>query len=66
MSTTIEHVECEAAATSALDSDPVDVLCQHEFSSGGLCARDALPGATRCSGHREDGQPDYLGRPAQL
>lgn len=41
----------------------LDTLCQHEFDDGGLCGHDALPGAARCTGHQDDGQPDYESDP---
>jgi hypothetical protein len=58
MSTTLDHRDASAAAGP--DSG-TDVLCQHEFADGGLCAFGAMPDAIRCTGHQDDGQPDYLG-----
>ncbi len=48
---------------SGLKAD--DLLCRHEFDDGSLCGRHAEPERTRCSGHRDDGQPDHDLAPAE-
>lgn len=51
--------------TTHADVDLVDPLCQHEFADGSLCGRQADPDRTRCSGHRDDGQPEHDLAPAE-
>ncbi|MFI5614688.1 hypothetical protein [Amycolatopsis sp. NPDC051903] len=57
MSITLDH---RLAPAGSHAGHGAGTLCQHEFADGGLCAHTAAPGTTRCPGHCDDGQPDYI------